>query len=235
MRGAAALAAAVLGAQAVHASAQPVGTPTAVRISGDGAASNRAVLVIMGDGWTADKQSVFAAMVGTSATAAGSIINKDGSSTTTFGWFPLNVYLSYPDIRRIDLVSRSSGIGSSSGDTALRGRTSPAPDVDHGLMWKAVADAGVTGVDFSVVILNTSACGGIARGSWTAVCLSGLVQYVLRHEFGHTMGLLGDEYVWPGLSCQKYGYPNVRGRRPWGRASGPIWAAGTRSAGSRAR
>ena len=208
-----AIALALLTSSAAYA--QPVGTPTATLVAGDGASSNRLKFAIMGDGWTAGKTPDWIGMVGDDSRSNGSIVGGDNS---TFGWFPLNAYLPYFNVYRVDMVSAESGIGNSARNTALRGyKSGQYLHWNHTYMYDALEDAGLK-VHQIIVIFNRWQGGGQAQGNISAAVLSGYVQYILRHELGHALAGLGDEYTHG--SCRRYGRPNVSGHSivdmsPW--------------------
>jgi hypothetical protein len=172
---------------AAGAAAEPV-----VTIRTNGPSANRIDFVILGDGYTSRELLKFASDVDR---LIGPLLQRP----------PFAEYAAYFNVHRVDLISPQSGVDHPERrqfrDTALNatytcGGFVQLICVDHALV-HAVLDRSVAADqrDVILVLVNDAQYGGgggpIATASTDPI---GTVNLVL-HELGHTIGLLGDEYV----------------------------------------
>lgn len=159
-------------------------------LQSNGDPSNRVDVMILGDGYTADQQSLFAA-------DANRVLNG------LFSEHPLNEYQSYFNVHRVDVASLESGADHpnipSTADTAFDA-TYYSGGVDRCITVNSTLLSNVTNQyasnmrDIVVVIVNDPASGGCANGMVAAASNDGSLEDVVVHEIGHSFGLLADEY-----------------------------------------
>ncbi|HUT77777.1 MAG TPA: M64 family metallopeptidase [Polyangia bacterium] len=169
-----------------------------------GPQSNRVDLVVLGDGYTADEQELFAADV-------------DDALENLLANTPYAEYRPLFNIARIDTASAESGADHPSDDFYVDTWFGCAFDCfgierliccDSGAIFAAAA-ATYPGYDVLMLLVNDPEYGGsggpVAVSSTNAWALDGP-----GHEFGHTFAALGDEYEdpYPDFVFSDI-YPNV--------------------------
>jgi len=165
--------------------------------------SNRVDLVFVGDGYTS-------AQLGTYATHVNNIV------ASLFDIEPYRAYEPYFLVHRVDVSSAQSGVDNDptegiTKDTAMNmgywcGGTERALCVDTGLAFQFANNA--PGVDLVCAIANSSKYGGVGYPSLnlaTSAGNNGSAIEIVRHEFGHALGNLADEYDYGGSSTNYTG------------------------------
>lgn len=182
---------------APRAGAEPVHT---IRQSGDPA--NRADIVILGDGYTADGLSRYAA-------------DAETLTAALFAQEPFRTYRGYFNVHRVEVVSAESGsdhpASEVSRDTALHSTYDCA-----GITRLICVDSGVVNDilmetlepdsrDIIIVLVNDPEYGG-SGGAIAVGSVHSAIPEIMLHELGHTLGLLADEYV-DDFFCKMSGEP----------------------------
>ncbi|RKT16806.1 IgA peptidase M64 [Streptomyces sp. 1114.5] len=167
----------------------PVAAPTVdIRRTGDPA--NRITLVLLGDGYTAGEQDLFRQQA-------------DKAWHALMDIEPFRTYQGFFNIRRVEVVSPSSGIA----ETESRGRNPATPLGMHfwceGTARLLCADEAATaryagdgaGPQYLIALANSTEYGG-AGGTGVTTLAGGSPDAgrIIQHEIGHTVGDLGDEY-----------------------------------------
>ncbi|MER8183248.1 M64 family metallopeptidase [Kitasatospora sp. NPDC094015] len=166
----------------------PAAPTVDIRRSGDPA--NRITLVLLGDGYTEDQQNVFREQA-------------DRAWRALMEIEPFRTYQGFFNIRRVDVVSPSSGIA----ESESTGRSTRTPLGMHfwceGTARLLCADESATaryagegdGPQYLIALANSSEYGG-AGGTGVTTLAGGSPDAgrIIQHEIGHTVGELGDEY-----------------------------------------
>ncbi len=173
--------------------------------------ANRLDLVFVGDGYTS-------AQLGTYATHVNNIVGS------FFDLEPYRTYEPYFLIHRVDVTSNQSGVDNDPTqgilkDTAMDmgywcGGTERALCVDTTKAYQFANNA--PGVDLVCAIANSSKYGGVGYPSInlaTSAGNNGSAIEIVRHEFGHALGHLADEYDYGGSGSTytggEPGSPNI--------------------------
>ena len=177
---------------AATARAEPVTT-----ILASGPSANRVDISFLGDGYTAAEQSKYATDVQT-------FMNQFLAEE------PFSAYRGYFNVHRVDVVSQESGADKSPEgvfrNTALGafyycGNIERLICVDNGLVNGVLTRSlGATQRDLIVILVNDSKYGG-SGGQWAVASTHVDSAEIARHEFGHSFGLLTDEYVDTSRPC----------------------------------
>jgi hypothetical protein len=172
---------------AADATAQTV---VPVLVNGDPA--NRLDIAFLGDGYTADEMSKFAADV-------------DTAVLWMLGTEPFRAYRRYLNIRRIEVASAESG-ASHPGEHITRntafgafydcGGLDRLICLDTGKVATAVQAVSASERDLVVVLVNDQEYGG-SGGAVIVAAAMGQCGDLVLHELGHTFGYLADEYGGP--------------------------------------
>lgn len=175
----------------VRASAQ---TATEIRYGGDPA--NRVDLVIVGDGYTA-------AEIGSGEYA----MDVETFTQNLFLQDPYKEYQSYYNVTRVDVASAQSGADHP--HSAVYKNTAFDASYDcNGIQWlicvslsKVNAALTASGLplnarDAVLVVVNDTEYGG-SGGAISVSSTNSLAVEIILHEWGHTFGLLADEYGGP--------------------------------------
>jgi hypothetical protein len=158
-------------------------------ITDNGASGNRVDLVVLGDGYTATERSVYASHVNTGLNGF-------------FNELPLNVYSSYFNIHRVEVISNESGVDvpddgiyvNTALDMAFSGRLLT---INTSKAFEAADCA--RAVDITLALGNTSIYGGAGYSNLaTAAGNNGSTIDLILHEMGHSFGKLADEYDYGG-------------------------------------
>ena len=182
----------VIGLLASPGAAEPV---SAVQATGD--SSNRLDIAFLGDGYTAGEMAEYAADIQR-------FLNQ------LFAEEPFSAYQAYFNIHRVEVISQQSGADKAPEgvlrNTAL-GAFYYCGNIERLI---CVDNAAVNGVltrslninqrDLVVILVNDSRYGG-SGGQWAISSLHAQSAEIARHEIGHTLGLLADEYVDENLTC----------------------------------
>jgi hypothetical protein len=170
----------------------------------NGPTDNRIDLVVMGDGYTADQQDELA----------------DDTTAALEAVFEKNTYAEYRpffNLARISTISPASGADHPDESEFVDTFFHCAYDCagldrliccDYELITAVAAELYPT-FDFILLVVNDPEYGG--SGGLVAITSSSPLAYqVPPHEFGHTLGLLGDEYddPFPAWECEDI-FPNV--------------------------
>jgi IgA peptidase M64 len=173
-----------------EASAEPV---TTIRANGD--SGNRVDIAILGDGYTASELDKYASDV---ETFVQNLFSQE--------WF--QEYQGYFNVHRVDVISNESGASHPEQnppvlkDTALdatyncagiqRLICANASKVNTVLSTSVAPDMR----DVVLIIVNDSEYGG-SGGAFAVASVNPAVVEIIRHELGHSFGLLADEYGGP--------------------------------------
>lgn len=171
--------------------------------------SNRLDLVFVGDGYIASEMDLYASRV-------------NALSNAFFSEAPYKYYESYFNVHRVDVVSNESGVdndpsGGILRDTALDMAFAAAPSdaslsVNLSTAWAFAQNA--PAADVVAAIANSNKWGGSGY-PWadlgTAAASHASSGNLLKHELGHGLGKLADEYftfgtTWEGMELPD---PNV--------------------------
>ena len=166
-------------------------------ISNNGPGSNRVDMVFLGDGYTASEMAKYATDV-------------QAVVTHYFSYAPFQDYVSYYNIRRIDVVSNESGadhpeLGTFK-DTAFDGTYNCANIqrlicVSSNEVFQVVnRNLAPTEADIVVVIVNDPEYGG-SGGAVAVASTHSQSGDLVVHEVGHSFGLLADEYDYGSSNC----------------------------------
>jgi len=158
--------------------------------------ANRVDLVFVGDGYTTTQLATY-------ATHVNNIV------ASLFDIEPYRAYEPYFLVHRVDVTSLESGVDNDptqgiSKNTAMDmaywcGGTERALCVDTGRAYQFANNA--PGVDLVCAIANSSKYGGVGYPSInlaTSAGNNGSAIEIVRHEFGHALGHLADEYDYGG-------------------------------------
>lgn len=177
------------------------GAPTVdIRRTGDPA--NRITLVLLGDGYTAGQQDLFRQQA-------------DNAWRALMDIEPFRTYQGFFNIRRVEVVSPTSGIV----EGQVKGRRPGTPLGMHfwceGTARLLCADENATaqyagqgpGPQYLIALANSTEYGG-AGGTGVTTLSGGSPDAgrIIQHEIGHTVGDLGDEY---DSAPKDAGYPNL--------------------------
>ncbi|MEU9128090.1 M64 family metallopeptidase [Kitasatospora sp. NPDC048540] len=178
------------------------GTAPTVDIRRSGDPANRITLVLLGDGYTEDQQVMFRDQA-------------DRAWHALMEIEPFRSYQGYFNIRRVDVVSPSSGIAE--GESGSRSVSTPLGMHFwcEGTARLLCADESATaryagegdGPQYLIALANSSEYGG-AGGTGVTTLSGGSPDAgrIIQHEIGHTVGELGDEY---DSAPDDGGYPNL--------------------------
>ena len=168
--------------------------------------ANRVDLVIVGDGYQAAQLPTYASQV---ANIASAFFNKE----------PYHTYQPLFLVHRIDVVSVDSGVDNDpvqgiQKNTALDmgywcGGTERALCVDVSKAYQFANNA--PDVDLVLALANSSMYGGVGYPSSdlaTSAAGNGSALEIVRHEFGHALGNLADEYDYGGSTTYVGPEPN---------------------------
>ena len=162
----------------------------------NGPTSNRIDIVFVGDGYQASELSSYAADV-------------DGILPVFFAKEPLDAYMTFFNVHRVDVISVDSGVDNDptqgiSRNTALD-MTYWCSNIERLLcvnVGKAYNHANCApDVDQVLALANSSKYGGAGYPSnelGTLAAKNGSAIEIALHEFGHSMGDLADEYDYGG-------------------------------------
>jgi len=173
--------------------------------------ANRVDLVFVGDGYTSTQLATYATHVNTIV-------------ASLFDIEPYRAYEPYFLVHRVDVTSLESGVDNDptqgiSKNTAMDmaywcGGTERALCVDTGRAYQFANNA--PGVDLVCAIANSSKYGGVGYPSInlaTSAGNNGSAIEIVRHEFGHALGHLADEYDYGGNGStymgSEPGQPNI--------------------------
>lgn len=168
-----------------------------------GPADNRLDVVLVGDGYTEAELADWHADAARQA---------DALLTTP----PLSAYADFVNIHRVDAISAESGVSYDSPDAQMRdtafgsifaielvnrvmGTSYSARAIFQTEQHEVARAASVVPWDFVIVVANTEQYGGMAVHYATVTTAGDDWPDVGVHEFGHVLGLLGDEYM--GDAC----------------------------------
>lgn len=187
------------------------GLPSADPASGTrsiatGAADNRVDLVFVGDGYTAADMPTYVSHV-------------DSAVAGMFDVEPLTSYIEAFAVHRVDVVSNESGVDNDpvdgiDRDTAMNMRyfcngTERLLCVSVSLANQFAQNA--PGVDQIVALANSTKYGGagyLSADLATSSGGNGAAIEIIKHELGHSMGDLADEYTYGGPSDYQGSEPN---------------------------
>jgi len=188
----------------IAASAPAVAQHTLEIIEENGPADNRIDLVLMGDGYTAAQQGEL-------------VTNTDSALEHVLDSELFTRYRTLFNFARIATVSNESGADHPAESAYVDTYFNCSYDcygIGHLICCDeatvlAVAAEVYPEFDLILVVVNDSQYGG-SGGAIAITSASIWAQDIPRHEFGHTIGGLGDEYddVYPSWECQDL-YPNV--------------------------
>jgi hypothetical protein len=165
-------------------------TGVPVLVNGDPA--NRLDIVFLGDGYTANEMSKFAADV-------------DNAVLWMLGTEPFRAYRRYLNIRRIETASTESGASHPAEHVARNTAFGAFYDcggldrlicLDTGKVATAVQVLSASERDLVVVLVNDQEYGG-SGGAVIVASAMGQCGDLVLHELGHTLGYLADEYGGP--------------------------------------
>jgi len=154
--------------------------------------ANRIDLVFVGDGYTAAQLGTYAAQV-------------DSISLSFFNKEPYITYAPYFSVHRVDVISNQSGVDHDPTQGILRDTAMDmgywCNDIDR-LLCVSVSKAwqyanNVPSADLVAALANSSTYGGAGYPSSdlaTCAAANSSSLEILRHEFGHALGNLADEY-----------------------------------------
>lgn len=190
-----------------------------------GPSSNRMDLVILGDGYTAEEQGLFAE-------------HADRVAEALLAEPPYDTLAPFINIHRVDTPSAESGAsfdGPTAGprDTAfgsifavelinrLTGGNYNSVAVFQSKQWEVAQAASVVPWDTAIVLINTPKFGGMAVHVASATTGFDGFERTAIHEMGHSFGLLGDEYAYDAcIQDPRLGLPVNITRDP----QDPPWA-----------
>ena len=174
----------------------PVPEPVVV-IRNNGPAANRVNMVILGDGYTASELTRY-------ATDVDLVVNE------LFRQPPYSDYASYFNVLRVDVVSPQSGVShpergvvvpSALGATYNCSGIQRLICVNFSLVNTVLAaSVPADARDMVLVIVNDSEYGG-SGGANTVISTNAATVELALHEFGHSLGQLGDEYTTQPPPC----------------------------------
>ncbi|GAA1966681.1 M64 family metallopeptidase [Kitasatospora viridis] len=181
-----------------------IGAAPTVDIRRTGDPANRITLVLLGDGYTAAQQDLFHQQA-------------DQAWRALMDIEPFRSYRDFFNIRRVDVVSPTSGIAETDG----RGARPATPLGMHfwceGTARLLCADEAATaryagpgeGPQYLIALANSVEYGG-AGGTGVTTLAGGSPDAgrIIQHEIGHTVGDLGDEYDSAPTDTD---YPNLSG------------------------
>jgi len=214
----------------------PVPEPVVI-IRNNGPAANRVNMVILGDGYTADELSRYAADV-------------DVLVADLFGEPPFSNYASYFNVLRVDVISSQSGVSHPERDVFVDSALGAAYNCGNIQRLICVDLSRVNDVlarsvpvdqrDMVLVVANDSEYGGSGGAVAVVSTHTDAVEIVL-HEFGHSFGRLADEYTSQPPTCvNTVEPPQPNATRatsraaikwnPWIEASTPVPTPGTTAA-----
>ncbi|MEO0661087.1 MAG: M64 family metallopeptidase, partial [Planctomycetota bacterium] len=183
------------------------GAPLSARTA-RGTVDNRLDLVFVGDGYTASELGTYQAHV-------------DNVVAGLFGTEPLGRYSELFAVHRVDVVSNESGVDNDpvqgiDRDTALNmsfwcNGIERLLCVSPGLAFQFALNA--PGVDQIVALANTTKYGGAGYPSSSLATSSGAngsALEIVKHELGHSLGKLADEYTYGGPTTYTGGEPTGR-------------------------
>ncbi|MER5637732.1 M64 family metallopeptidase [Kitasatospora sp. NPDC002227] len=219
---------------ATRADLRAAGTAPTVDIRRTGDPANRITLVLLGDGYTADQQSLFRDQA-------------DRAWHALMDIEPFRTYQGFFNIRRVEVVSPVSGIA----ETETHSRKLGTPLGMHfwceGTARLLCADEAATaryagqgdGPQYLIALANSTEYGG-AGGTGVTTLAGGSPDAgrIIQHEIGHTVGDLGDEY---DSAPEDPDYPNLssvgaeemsRGHQKWWRWLGAASPDGTGTVGA---
>lgn len=172
--------------------------------------ANRIDLVFVGDGYTASQLATYASQVST-------------ISATFFSKDPYLTYQPFFLLHRVDVVSIDSGVDNDPTQGILKntamdmgfwcGGIQRALCVDVGKAYNFANNA--PDVDLVAALANSSTYGGAGYPSsnlGTCAAGNGASLEIMRHEFGHALGDLADEYNYGGPTTytgSEPGEPNI--------------------------
>ncbi|MEU8380284.1 M64 family metallopeptidase, partial [Streptosporangium sp. NPDC048865] len=182
------------------AGAAVVGSATVVPLQVTGAPDRRFNLIVMGDGYTEDEQSAFAA-------------DTDRQLNVMWSIEPYKSYRNYFNVYRVDIVSGESGIGCDPDLAAGRKNTplsmafwggcNPASVQRLITMSNSAANTyanlvtGTSGANRQILALANSGTYGGAGGAYaTSSGHNSMSALIAPHEIGHSLGGLQDEYTY---------------------------------------
>lgn len=184
----------------LHAGAVPFGARTR------GSQDNRVDLVFVGDGYTQAELPDFHAHVDTVVQGL-------------FGTEPLGRYVDVLAVHRVDVVSAESGVDNDpvqgiDRDTALNmqywcGGTERLLCVDVGAAYSFANNA--PDVDQVIALANSTKYGGAGYTNSnlsTSSGANGSALEIVKHELGHSLGNLADEYTYGGPTTWQGGEPS---------------------------
>ena len=180
----------------------PAAAADVVRLKGNGPAANRLDLVILGDGYRASEMQKFAR-------------DARGFMRAFFREEPFATYAKYFNVARIDTPSKQSGAGENGvSKNTVYGSAFGCLGIQRLLCadWVKIegvlaANVGTDARDLVLVLVNTPEYGG-SGGRYAVSSTHEASGAIAIHEFGHSFGLLDDEYV-EESSCGFY-------TQPWG-------------------
>lgn len=160
--------------------------------------AHRIDLVFVGDGYTASELGLYASQV---ATIAGTFFNK----------VPYSTYASYFTVHQVDVVSAESGVDNDPVQGVLKDTAMDMAFWCNGIDRLLCVHVGKANqfannapdVDLIAAIANSATYGGAGYpSSDLATCAAGngASLEIMRHEFGHALGNLADEYDYGGPS-----------------------------------
>ena len=190
---------------AAVSAAAPIGGAQFTTIVDSGPSSNRVDVVLVGDGYTAAEQGLFAN-------------DANGLVASFFDESPLDAYANYFNVHRVDVVSNESGVDNDpvqgvSKDTAMDMaywcsgiERLLCIDVGKALGFAAIAPD----VDQVLALANSNKYGGAGYPTsdlGTVAAQNGSAVEVAKHEFGHSFANLADEYDYGGPTTWTGGEP----------------------------
>ena len=164
--------------------------PNVVTIVNNGPISNRVDIVYLGDGYTSAEQTTFATDV-------------DNISSDFFLEPPFDTYASYFNVHRVEVISNESGVDVRDDgiykDTALDMWYQGGGVTRMGINLGKARDAAAFAPDQDTILAlaNSSLYGGTAYYGQLGMSPGhhGSSSEINLHEFGHSYGNLGDEYI----------------------------------------
>jgi hypothetical protein len=168
--------------------------------------ANRVHMVFVGDGFTAAQLGTYASEV---ATISASFFNKD----------PYLTYQPYFSIYRVDVVSNESGVDNDPTQGILKDTALDMEYWCNGIDRLLCVDvtkayqfaSNAPYVHLVAALANSSTYGGAGYPSnnlATCAAANGSALEIMRHEFGHALGNLADEYDYGGPTTYTGGEPS---------------------------